>query len=227
MNASNPNDDDSQPLIISYLSLRKLVGILGIALPFVSVVGSLVFSGCRTILPSISQYYYSVMGNFFVGTLCGVAIFLFSYKGYTVWDRISSIAAGFFAVATAFFPTHLSKLYYSCDVNLHDCSDLSDITHSVTAALFFITLALMSIFLFTKSNGLMTPQKIIRNKIYRICGYTILIAITFIGLYQLPSIHAVLGKYKLTVLLETISLSAFGFSWLTKGEFLLKDEAND
>lgn len=221
---ANQNNDPGKALIISYLALRKSVGLLGVSLPFASVAGSFVFGGCRTILPSVSQYYYSVMGNFFVGSLCGVAIFLFSYKGYTQWDNILSNAAGIFALCSAFFPTHLSKFYLECDVNLTDCSDLSDRIHIVASALFFITLAVMSIFLFTKSQEPVTPEKLKRNKMYRICGYTMLGAILLIGLYQVKPIYAIFKPYKITVFLETAALLAFGFSWLTKGQFLLKDE---
>ena len=213
-----------EPLIISYLSLRKFVGMLGTALPFVSVAGTFVFSNCKTILPSISQYYYSVMGNFFVGSLCGVAIFLFTYKGYDAWDRILTNAAGIFAVAAAFFPTHISKLYISCLVNNRDCSDVSDTIHLIASALFFITLAVISIFLFTKSGGLVTKEKLMRNKIYKACGYTMLFAILLIGIFQLKIIYPHVREYKPTVSLETIALLAFGFSWLTKGQFLVKDK---
>lgn len=221
---NNQNNDSSQPLIISYLSLRKFVGLLGTALPFVSVIGTFVFSDCKTILPSISQYYYSVMGNFVVGSLCGVAIFLFTYKGYDNRDRILTNAAGIFAVAIAFFPTHISKQFVFCHANDNDCSDLSDNIHTIASALFFVTLSVISIFLFTKSHGIVTKEKIFRNKIYRVCGYTMLTAILMIGIFQLKVFYPYVKDYKPTVSLETVALLAFGFSWLTKGQFLVKDE---
>lgn len=224
MNASDKQNDHGEPLIISYLSLRKFVGLLGTALPFVSVAGTFVLGNCKTLLPSISEYYYSVMGNFFVGTLCAVAIFLFTYRGYDNWDRILTNAAGFFAVAVAFFPTHISIDYISCLVNDRDCSNLSDKIHLIAAALFFITLAVISIFLFTKSGGIITRGKLIRNRIYKICGYTMLSAILLIGIFQLKTIYPAVMKYKPTVSLETVALLAFGFSWLTKGQFLVKDQ---
>lgn len=216
--------ETTDPLIISYLSLRKSVGVLGVALPFASILGSYLFSDCNVILPSISQYYYSVMGDLVVGTLCGVAIFLFSYKGYDLWDRYLSNAAGVFAVGTAFFPTHLNPTYMSCYRITQDCTDVTDLLHTIFAALFFITLSVISIWLFTKNVGPLSPEKRLRNKIYRTCGYTMLISITLIAVYRIPIIHVRLAAYKPTVILETIALSAFGFSWLTKGQFLLKDK---
>ncbi|MCW3114542.1 MAG: hypothetical protein JWR18_2938 [Segetibacter sp.] len=222
--STNENSGSGEALIISYLNLRKFVGILGVALPFVSIVGTYIFSDCRTLLPSISQYYYSVMGDFFVGTLCGVAIFLFSYKGYNTWDKVLTNVAGVCAVASAFFPTHINRDYILCYSTDRDVTNFSDITHTITSGLFFISLAAISIFLFTKSKGVMTAEKKMRNKIYRVCGYTMIAAILLIGLYRIPAIHVYFERYKPTVILETLALIAFGFSWLTKGEFLLKDE---
>jgi hypothetical protein len=59
--------------------------------------------------------------------------------------------------------------------------------------------------------------------IYRLCGYVILACMAIM------LIHDVTEQYwpatiKPVYWLESISLFAFGFSWLTKGEALLKDK---
>lgn len=221
---NNQTADQNQPLVISYLTLRKMVGLLGSSLPIVLVLGSFVFGKCKILAPSVSQYYYSTMGDFFVGTLCAVAIFLFSYKGYNFWDKFLTNAAGFFAVGAAFFPTHSAEAFAACNVNNSDTSDLINIIHFVTSGLFFICLSLISIVQFTRSKGKMTPQKKIRNRIYKICGYAMLASILLIGVYRIPAITPLLQRYKPTFFLEAIALIAFGISWLTKGEFLLKDD---
>lgn len=220
----NANIKPGQSLIISYLAIRKFVGVLGVSLPFVSVAGTFIFSNCKTILPSISQYYYTVMGNYFVGSLCGVAMFLFTYKGYDRWDRILTNFAGICAIVSAFFPTQISAAYLSCFVNTSKSSRFSDLIHLISSALFLLSLATMSIFLFTKSKGTMTPQKKIRNKIYTVSGVLIIVSIILIGLFKLPSLQNYLEQYKPTFFFETIALVSFGISWLIKGEFILKDE---
>lgn len=222
--SENSNPAPGEPFIISYLAIRKFVGVLGVALPFVSVAGTFIFGNCKTILPSLSQYYYSVMGNYFVGSLCGVAMFLFTYKGYEKWDRILTNIAGICAVVSAFFPTHISSAYLSCFVNTSNSSNFSNLIHLISSALFLLSLAIMSIFLFTKSKGTMTPQKKVRNKIYTVCGVVMLVAIISIGLFKIPSIYIYFEKYKPTFYLETIGVLSFGISWLIKGEFILKDE---
>lgn len=54
------NQDNS--LVLSYLGLRKAIGIIGISLPFV-LAGGRMFLEEWGILSSISAYYYSVMGG--------------------------------------------------------------------------------------------------------------------------------------------------------------------
>ncbi len=222
--SENANAAPGESLIISYLAIRKFVGVLGVALPFVLVAGTFIFGNCKTILPSLSQYYYAVVGNYFVGTLCGVAMFLFTYKGYEKWDRILTNIAGICAVLSAFFPTKNSSTYLYCYVNTNNSSHFSNIIHLIASALFLLSLAIMSIFLFTKSKGTMTPQKKVRNKIYIVCGVVMIVAIILIGLFKIPSIQIYFEKYKPTFYLETIALVSFGISWLIKGEFILKDE---
>ena len=67
-------------LIISYFTLRKTLGLLGILLPFVLVFGNWIIfrDGLEN---SISSYYHTGMGDVFVGILFAMGLFLFSYKG--------------------------------------------------------------------------------------------------------------------------------------------------
>ncbi len=222
---SPPKDNPDQQLFISYLTLRKAVGILGIFLPVVLAIGVYLFSNCSFIQDSISDYYYTIMGNLFVGTLCAVGLFLFSYKGYEQKDLIASRLACFFALCVAFFPTYGPEPPFVCNVLHRNSSSLSSTIHDVSAALFFLTLAYFSLFLFTKSSGHPTGNKRKRNTIYKICGYTILASIVLLILYfKIPGLQSRFKEYKPVFMLETISLWAFGFSWLTKGEFILKDK---
>jgi hypothetical protein len=223
----NNDNSDTQSLLISYLTIRKSVGMLAVFLPVVLVIGTIIIGKCCNIQDSISDYYYTVMGNYFVGTLCAVALFLFSYNGYDKQDRLSSILACIFALGIAFFPTSMSDPESLCNINSRNSSSFISTIHYTSAGLFFIDLAYISFWLFTKSSGNYTPQKIKRNKVYKLCGYLIVLSIVLIALYHIPFIHSEFQKYKPVIYLETIALWAFGFSWLTKGEFLLKDEKAD
>jgi len=224
-NKNSPADNINQQLVISYLALRRGVGILGVCLPIVLVIGTFFVKDCNTIQPSISDFYYTRMGNFFVGCLCSVGLFLFSYKGYERKDKIASKLASVFAICIAFFPTGGPDASSSCNF-LHRNSNSSMSTiHDISAASFFAILAYFCLFLFTIKSPNPTPEKLMRNKIYRVCGYTIVGCILFLLVYfnVKPLQRALLG-YKPVFVMETIALWAFGLSWLTKGEGILKDK---
>jgi hypothetical protein len=85
-------------------------------------------------------------------------------------------------------------------------------------------LACISLFLFTKSKGRKTKQKIIRNRIYRIAGIIILVSISLIAVYHFGDYGTTNTNLKPIFWLETIALFAFGSSWLIKGEIILKDK---
>ena len=120
-----PDADDS--LVVSYLSLRKAVGFIGFTLPFVLAIGK-ILSGNPGIEPSISHYYYTNMGDFLVGSLCAIGVFLMSTRGYPTpkltaglpgHDHIAGILASIFAIGVALFPTsynedHLTGTVTSC-----------------------------------------------------------------------------------------------------------------
>jgi hypothetical protein len=82
----------------------------------------------------------------------------------------------------------------------------------------------MSIFLFTKSFGKMTPEKKKRNRVYRICGVIMLVSIIGIPIDGIPAIYDRIKSIKPTLILEFLALTSFGISWLTKGEFILADK---
>lgn len=210
--------------VISFLTLRKAIGILGVTLPAILLLGTFSLGKCTQIQDSISHYYYTIMGDVYVGTMSMVALFLISYKGYNKIDNITSSLAGVFALVTAFFATSNDK-DPGCTIRVLTDNSFRIGVHYAAAALFFITLACISIFLFTKSTGFKTNEKIIRNKIYRTCGIIIFVSILLIFLYKrIDWLHIHFAEYKPVFWLEWIALAAFGTSWLIKGKFLFADD---
>lgn len=214
MSTVQPYQPSPDSLVISYLTLRKMVGLLGILLVPILVVGSFILDRTNYIQVSTSAYYHTSMRNALVGIVCGISLFLLSYNGYTRTDSIASKLAGLFALGIAFFPTSATN----------DKNDIISILHYVTSGIFFAILAYMSIFLFTKTSGNMTPEKKKRNRVYRVCGIVMAVCVTGIPMGSIPAIHDRIIFLKPTLILETLALVAFGISWLTKGEFLLKDK---
>jgi hypothetical protein len=166
------------------------------------------------------------MRDVFVGYVCTLSIFLLSYKGYDLTDRIVSAFAGIFGLTVALLPTTFKTPALPCNItcNIFHPSYIGTI-HLVAAGLFLISLGVFSLFLFTKGETNPTPQKLIRNKIYRVAAYLIFICVGLLIIYfALPdSMTGSLTIYKPIFWLETIAVMAFGISWLVKGEFILKD----
>ena len=137
------------------MTLRKVVGLLALTLVPVLVLGSFVLDPPPTIQISVSAYYYTNMRNVLEGVICGISMFLLSYDGYTMLDSVISKLAGLFALAIAFLPTS----------DTGSKTDIISILHYSTAAVFFALLAYMSVFLFTRTSGDMTPEKKKRNRV--------------------------------------------------------------
>lgn len=219
-------------LVLSYLTARKLIGILGFFLPFILVLGSIIFGCCKELQDSISNYYHTNMRDVFVGYVCSLSIFLFSYKGYDITDRIVSALAGLFGVIVALMPTNIKIGSFNgtipqcniwCDVEQYS---VIGTIHLIAAGLFILSMAYFTLFLFTKGETNPTPEKIIRNKIYKGAGYIMLVCITILVIFfVLPdTITNPLLKYKPVFWLETIAFVAFGSSWLVKGGLFFKDK---
>jgi hypothetical protein len=210
---------------ISYYNLRKAVGIIGMCLPFVLLIGNYVIGKCPYVQESISAYYYTSVGNYLVGSLCAVAFFLVCYKGPERIDTIITNVAAICAIGIAFCPTNFNGDAHGCLVTCN-AKNIWGLWHNIFAALFFVILAYMSIFLFTRSEKInaktQTKNKLIRNKIYKCCGVTILACIILMLIHiKFKPFNIVTWQPIFT--LESIALFAFGFSWLVKGNTIFRD----
>ena len=73
-------------LLVSYFTLRKLIGWMAILVPFIlALLNWILFRGGLGF--SVSSYYHTTVWGVFVGTLCSIGVFLLAYKGYKRLDR--------------------------------------------------------------------------------------------------------------------------------------------
>lgn len=198
-----------QPVVVSYLTLRRVVGVLGTALPVLLALWGFALLHAARILPSISDYYALRTRDLLVGTLFTIAWFLFTYRGYERKDDVAGDLACAFALGVALFPC--------------DGTRLERTVHLVSAASLFLTLAYFSLFLFTKTGGRPTRMKLARNRVYRTCGVVMLACIALVAVYQNLLEDTALARLAPVFWLETLALWAFGVSWFVKGETILKD----
>lgn len=216
-------------LLVSYLTLRKAIGFVALGIPIFLVIGSIWLGDCTQIQSSISDYYHTVMRDGLVGTICAISFFLFAYRGYDVRDFWATRAAAVFALFVAFFPTIFT------DASEPPCNQVRPIEnplingiHFTSALLFFLTLAYISLKLFTQTDQPpeeLGKRKKNRNRIYKICGWVMLGCLALLALYFAWLRHTFpnLTAYDPVFFLESIALWAFGISWLVKGEIFMKD----
>lgn len=188
-------------LVISYLSLRCYIGWVGIVLPFMLLLHAI---HADIVFPaSISGYYHTEARDFFVGVLFVLGAFLMAYEGYDIHDTFVSTVVSVCSFGVAMYPT-------------------PSVVHFISALFFFIGLIYFCLVLFRKGSSTPTNEKLIRNKLYLVCGIIMIVCIGIIAIYKLSGID--LERYKIVFIFESIALWAFGVSWLVKGEYILKDK---
>lgn len=203
-------------LAVSYLFLRRAVGLLGALIPIVVPLGYSVSTGSWRLLSSVSSYYYTDMRNPFVGAMCAVGVFLICYD-YRRWDGVFSTLGGAFAIGLALCPT--------APPNASDLARTVGVLHVVFAASFLVTMALMCWFLFTLSDapaGSRTAAKNTRNLVYRVCAVIILLFTVLAGLASFTPQSFVDAVHPL-FWCEAVATFAFGVAWWIKGQTLLRD----
>ena len=209
-------------LVLSFLSVRRAIGALGFFLPLALLAASLVeLGGLRT---SLSAYYYSPMREVFVGTLIAQAVFLWSYEGFRpeagelITDRRMARLAAVSVALVALLPTAGP----SAPCTVLQCllgAGPSALIHLVAAGLFFGALAVFCLVLFVKGveDG---PEKRASNRIYRLCGWTILGSIGMIVVLFATGLDEALAPLRPVFWMESLASFAFATSWAVKGDSL-------
>lgn len=197
------------------------------------VIGMIVLSREPAVQKSISHFYHTRMGDVFVGLLTTISLFLFVYKGPDRQDHWLGNIAGILGMIVAFFPCKFDPAAVSAndgsimDRSLQTAGWIPDF-HIISAGTFLLVLATFSLWLFPKTREGKKVEKgtmkYRRNIVYYISGVVIILCVLTlaIGFKLFPE---ELAKHKLTFILESVALFAFGISWLVKGEqIILKDQ---
>ena len=207
--------------MINTKRLRCTIGWLGMLLPWIVLLMS--YSYGYGFPDSISAtYYIPTCITPFMIILGSSGLLLFSYKGYDNQDDIVCSIAGasalgicLFSCATKDLVTRWSDLAELTKVGTFQVDPfVSGILHNIFAICFFGLLAYNALFLFTKSvtkdKTKMTGGKKKRNLIFRICGFGMIVS--FLAIVPISIFELWGGVW----IVETIALTFFGISWLTK-----------
>jgi hypothetical protein len=215
---------------LSYNLMRKMIGVIGVTLPFILVIGALAVQQCASLQVSISHYYFSIMHIAFVATLCMLGMFLIAYRSKMKLERWVSNIAGGAALCVAAFPTSFTDFdNTSCNCQYINMSIDQPLyigwLHYGAAAVLFTCFALFCFKIFQYSDSPHPDNKKgRRNMTYRICGIIITVSIVSIALFSFVIPENVF-PYS-TIFFETTALLAFGSSWLLKGSGDLKGTNN-
>lgn len=214
-------------LVLSFLAVRRAIGALGYFLPVALLVYGL-FSPSG-LLTSMSASYYSPMRDVFVGTLCAQAVFLWSYEGFRLhegeWisDKVTARVAAAAVALIALAPTTPGATMTDTPAcTLLQCllgQGPAAIVHLLAAGIFFAALAVFCLVLFVRGQADI-PEKRASNRIYRTCGWLIVISIATIGILVAAGLDVRLAALRPVFWLEVLATCAFATSWAVKGDSL-------
>jgi hypothetical protein len=229
--------------IVSYMNLRKTVGIVAILLPFALRLGVIVLG--HAVPYSVSGYYYSSMRNVLVAALCVLGAFLITYNGYDSLDTWITNVAGAAAIGVAFFPTSDPSFSPAWVGHVHPVFAAVALTALALMALQFTQtqpasgqearagakrewlqdikrLGLALLFRYQDPGQTRTSQKKIRDRIYSSCAWVILLGVVLAFVQNFWPASAK-NVTQWLFWFEALAIIAFGFSWLVKGEAILAD----
>ena len=212
--------DTSRNNIISYGTFTFTLGTLGILLPLILFIGTFILN--RGILPSISDYYHTHLGNVFIGCLYAIGIFLICYRGDFPWENRICTIGGISAILISIFPTDSLITKYPQYKEIQGFVFESQYEgsfnsyHFLSASSFFILLIILIFHFFIKAENLATPIKKGRILYFKILASVMLISVLCAAL-SLYAKGESQNPFNSTVFIcETIALSAFSLAWIAK-----------
>jgi amino acid transporter len=237
---------NSNNYLISYRTLRQLIGWLGVLLPFlcwgvnamvnrfgllnnpllVDKDQSCYYIAGADLKSSISHFYYTAAGPLFTGILITVSIFLFCYTGHPEkkaddrWSWLTDRRVATFAASSAlgivFFPTGSMEIIKD-NIHTYVASSVTGNIHFVFAASFFLAMALMSLVNFRRRPARQMLADA-EGKVYLVCGCGMLLCllVLFASLFITNSGQWLWGRF--VYVMEVIMLLLFGIAWLVKGK---------
>ncbi|WP_421878939.1 hypothetical protein [Marinoscillum sp.] len=192
---------------LSYRLLRRVVGLLGIALPIILIIGH------GAIERAISYYYYTSMSTVFTGVLISFGLVLFTYRGpelagEKVSENLLTTLGGVFALIVALLPTQYGK---PIDAIFYVHNDaLRGWIHNGAAVLFIFLTGLVVLIKFTKAP--------FYRSLYRFLGWMVMLGLAFtIGAFLYKKVTGYPLFNGAVFWGESFALWAFGIAWLRRG----------
>lgn len=216
----------------AYARIRKAIGYCGFMIPILCLALSFTGNCAQTVLPSISHYYYSIIGDVFVGVMFALGLFLVLYKSvfkiekYRRQENILTNVSGLFAIVVGLIPTDPDggDCFHITLINggYQDVFGIFGHFHLPAAALMLLIFGVISYRYFPRNWETGLPDSTNKTR-YRMCAYIIFCSIGILVLYFADSkwldgrFLSGLRQLKIVFVMECVAISAFAVSWLQKG----------
>lgn len=212
-----------EDVVRAYYRIRRAVGWLGLLLPLILIAGG--WLSQRTVEPSISDYYHTLMRDAFIGTLTAIGFILITYPGHSrgqgerLSDDMITTIAGLAAFGVAYFPNEVrtnANLLGSVTQQALGAKTAA-LAHYLCAIVFLSALAAMCLKKFART------ARPLRRRIYRACGWVILamtlavITASWVRLRGPEGAQRLITDWMLILWFEAIAIWAFALAWLVKG----------
>jgi hypothetical protein len=156
---------------------------------------------------SISATYFSNSQVWMIGSLVLASFFFATYKGYDIGDRVLTIISSVSSLCIVIFPCG-NSVFERCGLFMLP-SKLSGSIHNITAAILFVSFAVMILTQFTKG------QDKKRNRVYYTCGIVIFVFM----ISQVVTTIFNIGW--MTIVNEFFMLEAFAVAWIVKSRAIV------
>jgi hypothetical protein len=164
------------------------------------------------------------MRDVFVSTMVLGGALLTCYRTPAWHDNVLAIIAGMSAIGIGLFPMSptfaaeiLQKYPEMGEAKCYINRGLLGFHFLFVGAFFSLTFYLVYFRFGAFTPQIPTKQKLMRNKIYKLCGAAMLAAFIAIGILALKNKGASIFWP------ETVAVVAFAVAWLVKGQTILKD----
>jgi len=194
----------------TYMNLRLGIALIGAALPLLLWIGGFL-GGEKSLLGSMSAYYYSHMRDVFVGFLVSIGVMLYLYKGFSTKENWALNLAGALAVGIAMVATAVPGGPRTLESRIH----------KTFAVMFFLCIAYVAIFRAPDTLSLIHDQaKAARlRKTYRLLGAGMVIS---------PLVAVILSFLhpgSFTFFVEAVAVWIFSTYWLVKSREIRESDA--
>lgn len=214
-------DNTRREVIKSYYRVRQALGYLGLSLPFLLMLSSLLAN--TRLEPSLSDFFHTVSRDVFVGVLFAIGTFLVIYEGYerepgeSFTDNWLATVAGIAVFGVALFPNESPSGQVAAVTQQLVGVKVSPLFHYSSCFIFFYCMGHFCMFRFSKTRDLA------RRRFYLICGWVIVVCCAALAVASVwkkmgpPVMTEFVINYQVVFWIEAVGIWAFSLAWLVKG----------